>query len=96
MKFLDDYTAAELRELEEILKIDENERTDEEQARLDEWDDAIAIQKRIYAAIEANTLEVLENRSAIYAQAFSDAMNTYESMYNAAMERLEKAVSENG
>lgn len=95
VKYLADYTADDLAEVDRALHIDPEERTEEEQQIIDDWEDAKEIAQHEFDALQAQARETMNARIDELAAEHELARNAFEAMYNAALARLE-AVTSNG
>lgn len=91
VKYMADFTADDMAEIDRITHIEPEERTDEENAIIEEWENAQDIAQHEFEALEAQARATITTRINELAQQHELARNTFEAMYNAALARLEAA-----
>lgn len=91
MRLLDSYTTEEINNLDNLMAKPVDERTDEEQAAIDEFMDAAQVAQMVEAARAEAISSAANERVTASLTAMENALANYTEMYNAAIARLEAA-----
>lgn len=91
MRLLDSYTTEEINELDNLMAKPVDERTDEEQAAIDEFLDAAQVAQMVEAARAEAISNAANERVTASLTAMENALTNYAAMYDAAIARLEAA-----
>lgn len=89
MRTLDSYSTAEINELDGLMAKPEEERTEEEQAKIDEFKDAAQVASMVEQARAEGIASAANERVRESQEAMTTALAEFGAMYSAAIARLE-------
>lgn len=96
MRTLDSYTPEEINELDNLMLKPEEERTEEEKAKIDEFNDATQIATMVEQARAQEIAKAANDRVLASIDMMNAAIAEQGAMYSAAIARLEEVNSNNG
>ena len=89
MRTLDSYTTAEINELDNLMSKPEEERTEEEQAKITEFENAAQVASMVEQARAEGIASAANERVRQGQEAMTTALAEFCAMYSAALARLE-------
>ena len=94
MRLIDSYTASEINEIDVIEHKPEDERTEEEQSRFDEFMLAVEVNQMIEAARAEEIAKAANDRLTASLTTMENALISFGEMYQDALARLERIRNE--